>query len=336
MLIGFGLSAGTAIPANVHAQGGDADGSAKPAPVTVTTDEDEAERAPAGVYVHDLLEAVPAAGSAISALTVDNRLGDVKIVGHDGIGLSIFAIKHAPNAQTLERLEVKLIQDPRGPVSIRTQLNAGHGETTLKKGAARIDLVVRVPRTAHVTATVWNGKLRIRKVSNGANVSANEGPIHLKNVSGLITSNSAAGQQRFEQISGELESRILDGDVDVDGMRGKRLSASVKSGQVTARGVRVTDLMIRVVKGDIRLEAEVIAGGSYVVASINGNVHASVRGSSRVKVHAQAKRGELSLPKRLRPNDSSVSDVVGYLGEGSRPAHLSLRSGTGNVVLAKF
>ncbi len=165
---------------------------------------------------------------------------------------------------------------------------------------------------------------------------ANEGPIHLREVSGMITSESASGNQRFEQIVGELETRSLEGDVAVDGLRGKRLAAVVKSGMVSARGVRVQDMLIRVIKGDIRLEAEVIAGGSYTVMAVNGNVHAKIGGHSRVRVSASSHRGQLHLPKRFAPQKTSANEVVGYLGEGSSPAHLNLRSSTGNVVLAQF
>ncbi len=324
-----------------HAQGQKKDGKSNASPSGNRHDDinDDAERAPAGVYVNDLLEALPAEGGAIRALDVDNRLGDVRIVGHDGRGLAIFAVKHAPDAKTIERLEVKLIQDPRGQVSIRTQIATTGSMATLKKGAVRIDLVVRVPRSAHVTATVWNGKLRIKKVDNGVDAVANEGPIHLREVSGLITSESASGDQRFEQIVGDLETRSIEGDVAVDGLRGKRLAAVVKSGMVTARGVRVQDMLIRVIKGDIHLEADVIAGGRYTVMAINGNVHAKISATSRVRVSASSRRGRLRLPKRFAPQKSSANSsnqVVGYLGEGGSPAHLSLRSSTGNVVLAQF
>ncbi len=299
------------------------------------TKSDENKISSPGVFVQDLLEAVPPSGTAITKLDVDNRLGDVKIVGHDGHGLSIFAVKHAPDAKTLERLEVKLLQDPAGPVSIRTQLATG-GRGAIAAGSARIDLVVRVPRSAMVTASVWNGKLRIKGLDNGAKANANEGPIHLEQISGKVSAESAAGSQRFERIYGELEARTIEGDVDVDTLRGERLEASVTTGSVTAKSVVVRQMVIRVVKGDIRVDAEVIAGGSYKITSIRGDVKANFSGDAKAKLVAGAKRGELSLPERFRPQTSSANEVVGYLGSGKNPAHIELRSRTGNVVVAKF
>jgi len=297
---------------------------------------DGAEVAAAGVYVQDLLEAVPPSGTAITKLDVDNRLGDVRIVGHDGSGLSIFAVKHAPDAATLERLEVKLVQDPSGPVSIRTQLATGRDGSAIAAGSVRIDLVVRVPRSAKVAASVWNGKLRVKGVENGASAQANEGPIDIEQVSGDVSADSAAGSQRFKKIYGTLEAQTLEGDVDVDSLRGERLAASVKTGSVSARSVIVREMVIRVVKGDIRVEAEVIAGGSYKITSISGNVEARLRGKARAKLIASAKRGKLALPERLRPTKTANDEVVGYLGSGGSPAHVEVRSKTGDVVVAKF
>ena len=154
----------------------------------------------APVEVHDLLEATPPADTQISALEVDNRLGDIRIIGHDGRGLSIHAFKHAPDPDTLNRLEVKLIQDPSGAVSIRTQLAPGRESRPIPAGSIKVDLIIRVPRTARVDAAVWNGLLRVRGLDNGARVRANEGDIAVAQTSGEVIANSAAGHQRFSEI----------------------------------------------------------------------------------------------------------------------------------------
>jgi hypothetical protein len=295
----------------------------------------ESTPAPAGVYVHDILEAVPPEGTEISRLEVDNRLGDVRIVGHDGPGLSISAVKHAPDETTLERLEVKMVQDPSGPVSIRTQLAPSREARPIPAGSARIDLVVRVPRKARVAAAVWNGRLRVRGVDNGAEVRANEGEIAVAQASGSIVADIAAGPQRFEEIYGELETRSLIGNVDLHLIRGQRLATSVQRGDVRARQVRVKHMVIRVIRGDIRVEAEMMAGGHYAVASYRGDVHARVRGGRHAQVVARA-GGGIEVPERLRRRLSSANEVVGYLGSGRLPAHIELRAVGGNVILAEF
>lgn len=294
-----------------------------------------AQQAP--VEVHDLLEATPPKGTQISELDVDNRLGDIRIIGHDGRGLSIHAFKHAPDPDTLNRLEVKLIQDPSGSVSIRTQLAPGREGRPIAAGSARIDLIIRVPRTARVDASVWNGLLRIRGLDNGARVQANEGDIAVAQTSGQVVANSAAGHQRFSEIFGDLDARALVGDVDMSVIRGKRLAASVHKGSVHARRIKVSNVMIRVIRGDVRIEAEVIPGGHYLIASYHGNVETRLRRGGNARLRARVERGgEIELPERLRPRESSANEVVGYLGNAKSPAEIELRSVTGNVVVAEF
>lgn len=291
---------------------------------------------PAPVEVHDLLEATPPVGHEIDELEVDNRLGDIRIIGHDGRGLSIHAFKHAADPDTLDRLEVKLIQDPSGSVSIRTQLASGREARPIRAGSARIDLIIRVPRSTRVDASVWNGLLRIRGIDNGARVRANEGDIAVVQTSGRVIASSAAGHQRFSEIFGELEARALLGDVDMSVIHGKRLAASVHKGSIVARRVKVRDLVIRVFQGDVRVDAEIIAGGRYLIASYAGNVAARFKRGGSARLRARAERGgEIELPERLRPRETSANEVVGYLGDG-RSAAIELRSVTGNVVVAEF
>lgn len=297
----------------------------------------ESSPAPAGVYVQDLLEATPPPGTHITRLQVDNRLGDIRIVGHDGPGLSIFAVKHAPDEVTLERLEVKMVQDPSGPVSIRTQLAPSREARPIAAGSARIDLVIRVPRDARLEATVWNGRLRVRGLDNGAQVSANEGDIAVAQVSGPIVADIAEGKQRFEHIYGDIETRSLVGDVDLDVIRGPRLETSVKDGNVTARRVKVRELEIHVIKGDVRVQGEAMAGGHYRIASYRGDITARIRRGVHARVSARAPRGRLSLPERLRRRrEPSADEVVGFLGDGHSPAHIELRAIYGTVTLAEF
>jgi hypothetical protein len=295
-----------------------------------------AAQTPAPVEVHDLLEATPPAGTEISALDVDNRLGDIRIIGHDGRGLSIHAFKHAPDADTLNRLEVRLIQDPSGAVSIRTQLATGREGRPIPAGSARVDLIIRVPRTARVDAAVWNGLLRVRGLDNGARVRANDGDIAVVQTSGSIIADSAAGHQRFSEIFGEIESRALVGDVDMSVIRGKRLEASVHTGSVRARRVKVGTMIIRVIKGDIRVDAEVIPGGHYVIASYHGNVEARLSKGSSARLRARSRgAAEIDLPERLRPQKTSANEVLGYLGNAKSPADFDIQAG-GKVVVAEF
>src|SRR5690606_24020462 len=130
-------------------------------------------------------------------------------------------------------------------------------------------------------------------------------------------------------------TRSLVGNVDLNLVRGQRLATSVQRGDVRARQVRVKHMVIRVIRGDVRLEAEMIAGGHYAVASYRGDVHARVQGARHARVVARA-GGGIEVPARLRRRLTSATEVVGYLGSGRLPAHIELRSVGGNVVLAEF
>ena len=86
------------------------------------------------VVERDVVELSPAKGARIERLEIDNRLGDVRIEGHDRDSISIIAVKRAPDQETVERLKVSLIPDPNGPVSISTALLAGKESRPIAAG----------------------------------------------------------------------------------------------------------------------------------------------------------------------------------------------------------
>lgn len=290
-----------------------------------------------GMVQRDAVEVSPARGVRIDVVDVDNRLGDVRVEGHDRETISIVAVKRAPDADTMERLKVSLVPDPGGPVSITTALRAGQEARPVPAGAVRIDLVVLAPRGARVRAQVWKGRLEVKGVDNGADLTTDEGDIAVRQVSGAVSTQSGHGHHSLAQIFGAVDARSIDGNLDLDLVRGDRLDAVVQRGDVTGRRLKIRDLSIRILRGNAVLEGEVVAGGRYAVASYWGNVEVRFTGRAPLRVLARARSGEVSLPKRFRRR-AEKGLVVGYAagGSGRLPAEIDLRSRAGLITVAEF
>ncbi|HWM88698.1 MAG TPA: hypothetical protein VNO33_22765 [Kofleriaceae bacterium] len=299
-----------------------------------------ADQTASSLVQRDVVEVSPARGIRIELVDVDNRLGDVRVEGHDRDTISILAVKRAPDQETMERLKVSLVPDPNGPVTITTSLRAGEEARPIPAGSVRIDLVVLAPRQARVRAQVWRGRVEVKGVDNGADLVTDQGDIDVSQVSGAVSTQSGHGRHTFAQVYGAVDAQSVDGDMDLDLVRGDRLAAVVHMGNVSARRIRVRDLSVRITRGSARLEAEALAGGRYAVASYWGDVEVKFGGKAPLRVRARTRSGEVVLPSRFRRRKVEGGFVSGYAagssGSGRVPAEVELRTRVGMITLAEF
>jgi hypothetical protein len=294
---------------------------------------ERAERAPNGMYERDVVEVAPA--TPITAVHVDNRLGNIRIEGHDSDKVVISAYKRALDQDTLDRLKITLAPDNNGPVRIVASLATDTEARPIQSGSIAIDLVILAPRAARVDARVWDGSVQLLGMENGAELTVNQGDIEVKNASGTIVTHVTSGAQTFSEVFGTVDAQSVTGRVDLHVVRGERLDASVHQGRIDGRDVRVRELSLRATKGDIHLRAEILAGGSYRVATYDGNIQVELSSSAPLSVRAHSKKGRVDMAGSLAARTGEDGFVTGASsrGKGAR-AVFELRSRVGNIQLA--
>jgi hypothetical protein len=293
---------------------------------------EEEAKAEDGVFEHDVVEVQPGK-KPIKTLTVDNQLGDIRIEGHDGKGVVIYAYKKAPDDAALDQLRVSLVPDPDGPVRITTAVDRSVEKTTLPSTQVRIDLVVRAPRGAKVDARVGDGALIVRNMDAGGDLDAGAGEITVENVAGTIYARSVDGDQTFEEVFGDLDAQALTADLQFDTIRGDELIASVHDGTIAARKIASKHIELRTTRGKIHLQSELALGGKLIVASRSGDVDVTVKAAGALKVKAFA-GGDLALEGAEGYAETSDKDrdwVKARYGKGKRAAAVELRSRFGDV-----
>ena len=298
-----------------------------------------------GVVEQDIVRSAPDDGKEISLVDIDNRLGDVEIEGHDKNEIVIVAVKRAPDDETLERLKVTMVTHPNGQVTISTALKTGSREARpIPAGSVGVDLLVRAPRSAAVEATLWNGRIEVESVDNGADLSVNAGSIDVRHASGKIRTKSARGGQQFsELIDATIDAQSVAGDMNVDTVSGDALDASIHDGRFVGRNIRVGRATVRTTRGDITIEGEMLPTGVYKFSSVRGDIElrlSPARARTRtaaVKVLAYARRGTVNLPSEFRAREDVESGVVsGSYGSAKESAQVALRSRLGNITVIGF
>jgi hypothetical protein len=285
----------------------------------------------------DVVDVSPPGGVRVGEVTIENRYGDVTVIGHDKEQVSIEARKHAPDEDELDRLKVQLVPDPSGAVYVTTLLKSGPEDRALGAGSARIDLVVRVPRRAHVQARLWRGRAEARGLDRGVALAVDHGDIAVASVEGPVDGETSFGAQRYEDVFGVLDARAVEGDLLFERIRGRRLAATIFRGGVTGSRIAVRELDITSRHGDVRLGLVPLRGGRYTIAAGQGDVVVTLDGSIASQIRART-AGRIELPRRLRPRPGQgrAGELVGYLGSGARPVLLDVSSQGGAVTVAEF
>jgi hypothetical protein len=278
----------------------------------------------------DNVEIAPAPQVTIHTVEIDNRLGDITVIGRDGPGISLSVVKRAPDEETLERLKVNLVPDPAGIVRISSALLVGKETRPIAAGTVRVDIQIHAPRAAATRARAWNGKLGVTGMHNGAELMAHDGDIVVTNVRGTVATTSMRGRQQLTGVTGSVRADDTYGDLALDEIRGESLAARVHRGTVTATRIRTQTVAITTTFGDIHFRGELLAGGHYELRSYRGNVHARTTGAFRVD--AYSRDGVVEPVLELGSATRDGGRLVGSWGASEAPAVLLLSSAAGRVV----
>jgi DUF4097 and DUF4098 domain-containing protein YvlB len=304
------------------------------------------ERAAEGGFLieRDDVQIQPHAKVKVKSVAIDNRLGDVSVIGHDDPGVVVHVVKRGPDGETLDRLKVNLVTDPDGSITLGTALMAGDEARPLPARSIRIDITIEVPRSAHVDVKAWNGKVAVTGVKNGAALRAHAADLTVTDVNGKVTTDNTRGNQKLTSVKGTVSAENTYGDVALESVSGDSLAASVHQGRVIATRVKSRAVKLRTTFGDIQFTGELLAGGRYDLASYHGDVtvrllppDSAVTASSSARMafalDAYARDGKvdsrLELANATRPEEGRL---VGSFGPTrGKPAVLSISSMAGSV-----
>jgi hypothetical protein len=258
---------------------------------------------------HAVLEIKPTPGHPFKELAIENPLGDVRVEGYDGDGLTVETWKHAPDEDTLDRLRISLVPNGDGTVHITTTADGGREVKPVPRSAVRIDILIRAPRNTRIDATVAGGKLVINNLDAGGELDTSSGPITVNNVSGELFTHSVSGKTSIVQAFGMIDAATVDSDVVLDTIGGDRLVASASRGQIAGRRVRSREIELTTTDGRIQLEAELALHGHMMISSLRGDVDVRLHSHNATQVRARGVKVDFGTMPMIRQGDWSIATI---------------------------
>jgi hypothetical protein len=286
------------------------------------------------VFERSAVEMAPAQGKSFSEVVIDNSLGDIAVEGYEGTDLMIVAVKQAGARDVLDRLKVSLVPEVDGAVQVRTRLTAGLETRPVAAGSVRVDLVVRVPRSATVRAKAWNGKVAAKELDNGAELIANEGEIRADKIIGQLSTENALGAHHVSEVFGAVRARALIGDVMLRGVRGPKLWAVVHRGAIKANGIEVREVYLRAFDGDLDIELSPVAGARLKLYTFKGNIKVRTPSKSAIRFQAHSRSGKIEVGDAVPSIKGVEGRVHGQIEGIGAPAYMSLSSRYGDIQFA--
>lgn len=287
-------------------------------------------------------DAVYLPAEATTALAVRNPLGTVKMTGWDRPQIRIIAHKRAGSRSLLERLKVRVDLDG-ADVRVTTGFYLSDGAfTPLPLAGGAIDLTIEAPRGVALTALTFSGDIDASGFRAGAHLSSQAGRIRAADVEGPVDTRTLNGNQWLEAIRGSLLASGAECDLELDGVSGKRVDASVYKGRITARDVTGSQgalIRLRAAHGTIVLLGELAPGAQYDLATRDGDVRLELRPAPfTITARAPSVRSGFALKKLEEARGLMRAAFPG--GPGAAPAssqaNLTIASASGEVVLQPF
>ena len=273
-----------------------------------------------GVLAQTELDVAPA-GKRITRVEVDNPLGNVRVIGHDGPGLRITATKRAPDAATLARLRVSLTPDAAGPMRIITAVDPGKETRAVPRSQVQIDLVIEAPRDAWVDGRTGDGLLELINMDAGGELDSASGAVVVRNVSGPITAHTVDATLSLAEVFGIVEAGALAGDVTLDTIRGaaqRDVDAAVHRGDAHGAAGDQVALDVDVAAGRGEFEAAAAHPPAGDAAAVCGRhqpvaadrIERDVAGQVLVGVAAQLMNAQLPAEDDGKDEDDDEVEEV--------------------------
>lgn len=213
----------------------------------------------------------------------------------------------------------------RNEVNIGGRLGSGDDKLEISGDSNELNLVVRLPkksRNGHDTVlelrVPTNARVELETVSADVVVNGSKGPVKVNTVSGDIALALAASEVSVQTVSGDVKLKgpsshthlnSVSGDLDLDGLSGQLSSETVSGNIELRRGGKFSDLKLKSVSGDLRLDValtdsaqvggQTLSGeitmivpqslnGTALLKSFSGDVHCE--GATTVENHSSKKR----------------------------------------------
>jgi hypothetical protein len=252
-------------------------------------------------------------------LTIDNFAGDVTLVGGQPGAITVVAVKHAPFAANLDRIEV-ILQPQAGGLLIETRKPS----TMIN---AWVTLNIRAPAGTVLDLKTGSGNVEVSGIKSGAKVHTGSGNVVAHDMTGGVDLQTGSGSVSAVTILGSLQVDTGSGRVDVEGVVGE-INARTGSGGMD---VRTSAGPVRLETGSGGINYQGTPEGDCRFQTGSGGISLRVPADLNAQVDLHTGSGSIDVGFPVVGNQSR-QDVKGAIGSGGDTT-IWAQTGSGSISL---
>jgi hypothetical protein len=252
-------------------------------------------------------------------LTIDNFAGDVTVrTGQPG-EITVVAVKHAPFAANLDRIEV-VLQPQAGGLLIETRK-----PSTMVNAWVTLD--IRAPAGIQLDLKTGSGNVEVSGVTGGAKVHTGSGNVVAQDLAGDVDLQTGSGSVNAVTISGPLNVETGSGRVDLEAVTGA-INASTGSGGMD---VRTAAGSVRLETGSGGIDYQGAPEGNCRFQTGSGGITLRLPSDLNAQVDLHTGSGSIGVAFAVEGN-STRQDVKGVVGSGGDTT-IYAQTGSGSINL---
>lgn len=198
-----------------------------------------------------------------------------------------------------------------------------------------VEMNVTVPVGTRLVVNSVSSDVKVTGVRGELSVTTISGDLTLTSVGEVAEAKTASGDVRITGAMGDatLDAGTLSGDVILQQVKARKITASTVSGSVHASDVLCDSATLSTMSGDAIFSGELARNGRYEVTSHSGDVRFTPTGSVGFSLSATSFGGDISSSIALQSDGTRTRRraLSGKVGDGS--ATVTLQTFNGDITV---
>ena len=232
------------------------------------------------------------------------------------------------------RIKVHAEQGRRGRVEVSLVGNTVVIKASSREGAPSvIDFDITVPQSMALSLSGTYADINVDGVQGPISAETVNGEVNVRGGKGNITLHSIQGSVTLADASGRIEVNSVNENIELTNVSGE-IKVETTNGEVMLTGIQSSSVDAGTINGDVLYQGTVTDGGSYSLASHNGDITVSIPERANVTITAATANGDIDASFPLPMTSTSGKHRKTFkIGSGS--ARMELESFQGDIELRR-
>ena len=272
---------------------------------------------------------------ASGTMEINNLSGDVKVTAGSGRDAGVEIIRHARGRTDADaRLGLERVKVDVQVTGSRAVVKSDYPNERQSPYSVSIDIIVSAPAGTRLTINGVSGDILVSGIKGDLTVKTVSGDIVLSNVGAVSEAKTASGDLTITGAAtdGSLDVGTLNGDLRLQNVKARRLTAGTVSGDVVLTDVSAETVEMNTMSGDAVFSGTLAPNGRYEITAHSGDVRFTPAGATGFALTARSFNGDVSASMALQNESRSRrQSLSGKVGDGS--ATVTLKTFSGDITV---